>query len=101
LGRFGLLRDFFLTFRLTKLLLVWYTYKLFGIAYHFEPKIYKGLRVLRILCATLQIDKAGRVNVPKYIRDALGLAGGDLVKVTLAKETLEGKQGNAEVSLSA
>jgi AbrB family looped-hinge helix DNA binding protein len=56
---------------------------------------------MRELTTTLQIDKAGRINVPKYIRDALGLAGGDLVKVTLAKETLEGKQGNAEVSLPA
>ena len=53
------------------------------------------------ITTTLQIDKAGRINVPKYIRDALELVGGDLVKVTLTKEALEGKQGNAEVSLPA
>ena len=53
------------------------------------------------ITTTLQIDKAGRINIPKYIRDALELAGGDLVKVTLTKEALEGKQGNAEVPLSA
>jgi len=56
---------------------------------------------MRELTTTLQIDKAGRINVPKYLRDALGLAGGDLVKMTLAKETLEGKQENAAVSLPA
>jgi len=54
------------------------------------------------ITTTLQIDKAGRINVPKYIRDALELAGGDLVRVTLAKEVLgEGKQGNTEASLPA
>ncbi len=52
------------------------------------------------ITTTLQIDKAGRINVPKYIRDALELVG-DLVRVTLTKEVLEGKQGNAEVPLSA
>jgi AbrB family looped-hinge helix DNA binding protein len=56
---------------------------------------------MREITTTLQIDKAGRINVPKYIREALELAGGDLVKVTMVKETLEGKQGNAEVSLPA
>jgi AbrB family looped-hinge helix DNA binding protein len=50
------------------------------------------------ITTTLQIDKAGRINIPRYIRDALELAGGDLVKITLAKEALEGKQGNTEVS---
>jgi len=54
---------------------------------------------MREMTTTLQIDKAGRINIPRYIRDALELAGGDLVKVTLAKEALESKQGNAEVSL--
>ena len=53
------------------------------------------------ITTTLQIDKAGRINIPKYIRYALELKGSDLVKVTLEKETLEGKQGNAEVSLPA
>ncbi len=53
------------------------------------------------ITTTLQIDKAGRINVPRYIREALGLAGGDLVRVTIAKENLECKQGNAEVSLPA
>ena len=48
---------------------------------------------MREITTTLQIDKAGRINIPKYIRDALELKGSDLVKVTLAKETLEGKQG--------
>jgi AbrB family looped-hinge helix DNA binding protein len=56
---------------------------------------------MREITTTLQIDKAGRINVPKYIREALELAGGDLVKVTMVKETLEDKQGNAEVSLPA
>jgi looped-hinge helix DNA binding domain, AbrB family len=55
---------------------------------------------MRDITTTLQIDKAGRINIPKYIRDALELKGSDLVKVTLAKETLEGKQGNTEVSRS-
>jgi AbrB family looped-hinge helix DNA binding protein len=55
-----------------------------------------------IITTTLQIDKAGRINIPRHIRDALELAGGDLVKVTLTKEILgEGKQGKTEASLPA
>jgi AbrB family looped-hinge helix DNA binding protein len=54
------------------------------------------------IITTLQIDKAGRINIPRHIRDALELAGGDLVRVTLTKEVLgEDKQGDTETSLPA
>jgi AbrB family looped-hinge helix DNA binding protein len=46
---------------------------------------------MRELTTTLPIDKAGRINVPKHIRESLKIKSGDLVKVTLSKVELEGE----------
>lgn len=35
------------------------------------------------------IDRAGRVVIPKDLRSALGLSGGDEVEITLAGERIE------------
>jgi AbrB family looped-hinge helix DNA binding protein len=42
---------------------------------------------MREITTTLKIDKYGRIIVPEYIRERLGLKSDDLVEVTL--KTLE------------
>ena len=50
------------------------------------------------ISTTLKVDSIGRVIIPKHIRAALDISPGDLVKVTVEKETmgLGEEQGNAE-----
>ena len=42
---------------------------------------------MREITTTLKIDKYGRIIIPEYLRDKLGLKADDLVEVTL--RTLE------------
>jgi AbrB family looped-hinge helix DNA binding protein len=58
---------------------------------------------MKEITTTLKVDSMGRVMIPKAIRDALGIAPGSLVKVTLGKEEIAviGEQGNCKASCSS
>lgn len=59
---------------------------------------------MKEITTTLKVDSVGRVMIPKAIRDALGIAPGHLVKVTVGKEDIEiirSEQGNCEAPCSA
>lgn len=55
------------------------------------PGIFNGMRTT--------IDRAGRIVVPKSLRAALGLNGGDEVEITLAGERIELVPAPRKVSL--
>jgi AbrB family looped-hinge helix DNA binding protein len=46
------------------------------------------------------IDSAGRIVVPKSLRQALGLSGGDEVEITLAGERIELVPAPRQVTMS-
>ena len=55
------------------------------------------------ITTVVKVDSIGRVIIPKHLRDALKIERGDLVKITVEKESVQvGEEGNVEpLSLSA
>jgi len=55
---------------------------------------------MKEMITTLKVDTIGRVMIPKHVREAMGIEPGDLVRVTVAKESVVSeKEGNSEASL--
>jgi len=49
------------------------------------------------ITTVVKVDSIGRVIIPKHLRDVLGIDHGDLVKITVEKESVQfGEEGNAE-----
>jgi len=55
---------------------------------------------MKEMITTLKVDTIGRVMIPKHVREAMGIAPGDVVRVTVAKESIVSeKEGNFNAAL--
>jgi len=48
---------------------------------------------MKEMITTLKVDTIGRVMIPKHVREAMGIAPGDVVRVTVAKESIVSEKG--------
>jgi AbrB family looped-hinge helix DNA binding protein len=49
------------------------------------------------ITTVVKVDSIGRVIIPKHLRDALGISRGDLVKITVEKESVQvSEEGKAD-----
>ena len=49
------------------------------------------------ITTVVKVDSIGRVIIPKHLRDAQGISRGDLVKITVEKESVQvSEEGKAD-----
>ena len=49
------------------------------------------------ITTVVKVDSIGRVIIPKHLRDALGISRGELVKITVEKESVQvSEEGKAD-----
>jgi AbrB family looped-hinge helix DNA binding protein len=44
---------------------------------------------MQAITTVVKVDSIGRVIIPKHVRDALKIGRGDLVKITVQKESVQ------------